>query len=54
MGMGACNMSGTLLILANHTDGILVPMVLSVLGDTPNAHLKELRGEIGKIGINIL
>lgn len=52
MGMGAWSVSGTLLILVSHTDGILVPMAPNVLSDTGNAHLKEVRSEIGKIGIS--
>lgn len=45
-------MSGHLLILVNHTDGILVPTARSVLSDTANARLKEVRSEIGKAGIS--
>lgn len=48
MQMGACHVSGALLLL----DEIPVPMVLSVLGDPPNAYLKILWGEIGKVGIS--
>lgn len=52
MGMGAWSVSGTLLILVKHTDGILVPTAPSVLSDTGNARLKEVRSEIGKTGIS--